>query len=102
MTWRWPGAARRAAERQAFLDALQAVVAIASAHASATEALAMAVAEWARPFKTPTDQSPDRWVNNDEAEWLREQEEVGALAPGASHAEQLAALAKAMDSGWTY
>jgi hypothetical protein len=99
---RWPGAARRDVEHQAFLEALQAVVEVARAHASATEALAMAVAEWAKPFKAPADQSPDRWVNNDEAEWLREQEEVGALPPGATHAEQLAALAKAMDSGWTY
>jgi hypothetical protein len=98
---RWPGAARREAERQAFLDALQAVVEVARAHASATEALAMAVAEWAKPFKAPADQSPDRWVNNDEVEWLREQEEVGALKPGATEAEKLAALAQAMDSGWT-
>ena len=101
MRLRWPGAARREAERQAFLDALQAVVQIAQAHASATESLAQAIVEWARPFKASVEDAPARWVNDDEAEWLREQEQAGTIPPGATQAEQMAAIARALDSGWS-
>ena len=103
MGWEWPwrtAATRRAAERQAYLDALQAVVDIARAHAAASEALATAIDSWAKPWQAGATVTNRRWVNSDLSEWLKENEGSPAMAGFPSHlsqADQLDWVARQMD-----